>query len=63
MTPEEKAKYLIDRFRRVLGVDEPTAIVATEKLVEEVMQAICGCSASVEPLRYWEQVRDYVETL
>lgn len=59
MTPEEKAKQLVDRFEKALGSN--TGIVAAEICVDEVLDTY---HSNLNPeVKYWEQVKQYIQLL
>jgi hypothetical protein len=61
MTPEQKAIQLVIRFERSLGPN--TGVIAAEICVEEIRQELAMWSASGEPMKFYNSVKDELEKL
>lgn len=61
MTPEEKAKELVERFEKSLGPN--TGIVAAEICVNELLQDKWERHNIGRPTIFWEQVKEQLQKL
>lgn len=57
---QRKAEELIDRFGR--GTNPSGAIVCAEICAKEILEVVCDCSSSTEPLRFWKKVLEEIQT-
>lgn len=66
MTPEQKARELVDRFERLLGPN--TGIIASEICCDEIMQQNEKIKEQNhiwwrDEKEYWESVKQHIQSL
>jgi hypothetical protein len=62
MTPLEKAQDLFDKFKgKYHDVRDGAATQSAIICCDEVMLVIIDTAASIEPLKFWEEVKDILK--
>lgn len=66
MTPEEKGRELIDKYKvfsETTGLAKQCAIICVEQIIEELedVLSITGSSFVGEEMKHWNEVLEYIK--